>query len=192
MKNNYFFAIVAAILVVLIGVFLLGRDGTEETSPALTTPAKAVSEGLPINENPPEITDTNEITEPELESELDDDAIGSEPKNFPDEDEAEGVPDTGIVNYSDAGFSPKTISIEQGGTVTFVNNSSRNMWVASNVHPTHNEYPDESDDDCLGSSFDACTGIPVGENWSFTFESIGEWGYHDHLSVSRTGTVIVE
>src|SRR3989344_3467669 len=34
-----------------------------------------------------------------------------------------------IVNYTDSGFSPKSIIVKLGGTVTFVNNSSKMMWI---------------------------------------------------------------
>ena len=185
MKNNYFLAAGAAVLLVLLGVFLIGRDGTDTEPPTLTEPQN-VSENLPINPNAS--TTEEDLSEPILEE--GDASTTPEFGELPNGDVEAG--DTGIVTYTDAGFSPKTIEVSKGDTVTFTNNSSRNMWIASNMHPTHNEYPTESDEDCLGSSFDACIGIPVGESWSFTFDRIGEWGYHDHLSVSRTGTIIVE
>ena len=96
------------------------------------------------------------------------------------------------VTYTDAGFSPSSVTIKQGQTVRFVNNSSsQEMWPASAVHPTHSVYPQKSGSDCLGSSFDACKSLKPSESWSFTFDSVGEWRYHDHLHASKTGTVVV-
>lgn len=187
MNSNYLFGIFGALLVVAIGIFLLGRDGTEESvTQTIETPAEEIAvESLPENtdENAPEETES-----PQIESE-EDSALAdkNETTDLPEKER-----DTVIVTYTDLGFSPKSITINQGDTVIWMNNSSRNMWVASNIHPTHNEYPEESADDCSGSSFDACTGVGVGKNWSFVFDEVGEWGYHDHLNSSRTGTIVVE
>ena len=96
------------------------------------------------------------------------------------------------VTYTDAGFSPSSVTVKKGQAVRFVNNSSsQEVWPASAVHPTHSVYPVKTALDCLGSSFDACKGLKTGESWSFTFNSVGEWRYHDHLHASKTGTVIV-
>lgn len=97
-----------------------------------------------------------------------------------------------IVTYTDTGFEPKSITINQGQAVRFVNQSSRGMWVGSDSHPTHTNYPVKAESDCLGSSFDACRGIPAGESWSFTFTEAGTWGYHNHTQAGHRGTVIVE
>lgn len=98
------------------------------------------------------------------------------------------------VDYDGSSFSPSSITVSVGETVTFVNNSGSGMWVASAVHPTHAAYGgtslNEHCDD--GSSFDACQEIAPGESWSFTFDKSGEWQYHDHLNASNTGTVVVQ
>ena len=96
-----------------------------------------------------------------------------------------------IVIYTDSGFSPETIEIENGETVRWVNNSSRTLWVASAIHPTHTLYPEKNDSDCLGSSFDACGGIAPEASFEFTFNESGSWKYHNHLSTGRRGTVDV-
>ncbi|MDO8511591.1 MAG: cupredoxin domain-containing protein [Nanoarchaeota archaeon] len=88
------------------------------------------------------------------------------------------------------GFSPKTITVKAGDTVTFFNEDSNQHWPASAMHPTHNVYPESGG--CIGSKFDACKGLEQGESFSFTFNEKGSWKYHDHLSVSSTGTVVVE
>ena len=88
------------------------------------------------------------------------------------------------------GFSPKTITVKAGDTVTFFNEDSNQHWPASAMHPTHNVYPESGG--CIGSKFDACKGLAQGESFSFTFNKKGSWKYHDHLSVTSTGTVVVE
>lgn len=94
------------------------------------------------------------------------------------------------INITSEGFEPNVISIEQGKTVTFVNKDTQKHWPASDVHPTHKDYPEKGG--CIGSAFDACKGLPQGENYSFTFEKKGEWTYHDHLNPSMKGTIIVK
>jgi plastocyanin len=86
-----------------------------------------------------------------------------------------------IVNYSDEGFSPNLVEINQGDVVEFVNQSSRPMWVASNSHPAH---------DVL-STFDQFTVSGFGESWQYSFDQKGEWKYHDHVNASIEGVVIV-
>lgn len=93
------------------------------------------------------------------------------------------------VTYTDEGYSPATISVKKGQSVTFQNESARNMWTASDPHPTHQDYPTSGG--CETSTFDSCKGTPPGQSWSFTFDAIGEWNYHDHLRPSRSGAVTV-
>src|SRR3989344_267954 len=44
------------------------------------------------------------------------------------------------VIYTDQGFSPLSVTVPLGTTVTFVNQSGGSMWVASAMHPTHVVY----------------------------------------------------
>lgn len=94
------------------------------------------------------------------------------------------------ITYTDSGYSPNTITIKKGEAVAFKNQSSRSMWTASAVHPTHRGYPTTGG--CIGSTLDACKGIQPGNSWSFTFDITGTWKYHNHLNPADTGTVIVE
>lgn len=95
-----------------------------------------------------------------------------------------------VVTYANAGYSPNTITIKAGETVNFKNSSSQSMWTASGVHPTHRLYPTTGG--CIGSTFDACKGIQPGNSWSFKFDIAGTWKYHNHLSPSDTGTIVVK
>lgn len=97
-----------------------------------------------------------------------------------------------VVSYSSSGFSPETIRINEGETVTWVSEGPA-MWVASDVHPTHTVYPDSSIQRCGSDEedtiFDQCS---AGNEYSFTFDEPGEWGYHNHRRAAHTGTVLVE
>lgn len=86
------------------------------------------------------------------------------------------------VEITSSGFSPQNLEINQGDTVTWTNKRSSASWPASDSHPTHNIYPE----------FDANQGLETGGAYSFTFERIGTWGYHDHLSTSHTSKIIVK
>lgn len=90
--------------------------------------------------------------------------------------------DSVAISYTDDGFEPENVTIEAGASVIFVNNSSRSMWVASDDHPTHTDMPE----------FDEKQGIEPGKSYEFTFDEVGEWGYHDHLRSSEGGVVTVQ
>lgn len=104
------------------------------------------------------------------------------------------LPDV-TVTYSDAGFSPKDVTIALGTTVTFVNQSSSKMWVASAMHPTHVVYSGTSLSqhcpDTSNTAFDECIGGEPGKTFSFTFNKEGVWKYHDHINSKMFGSVTV-
>lgn len=100
--------------------------------------------------------------------------------------------DAVTVTYTTSGFKPSTVEVTEGQTVTFINQSDRKMWVGSDDHPTHTKYPVKSAGDCLGSSFDSCRGLAVGESFTFTFTEAGSWGYHNHSQAGHRGTVVVK
>lgn len=86
-----------------------------------------------------------------------------------------------MIRRTEAGYEPRTVSIAVGDTVQFVNDTDRDHWPASDVHPTHTVY----------SAFDPREPIGPGDTWSFTFDRAGEWHFHDHLRANVTGTVTV-
>lgn len=93
------------------------------------------------------------------------------------------------VIYTNAGYSPAELEISKGTVVAFKNLSSMHMWPASADQTTHSEYPTTGG--CIGSTFDACAGIRSSGTWTFRFDIPGTWHYQDHLTPSRTGTIIV-
>jgi hypothetical protein len=65
------------------------------------------------------------------------------------------------------------------------------------VHLSHRVYSgtslNEHCSDISGATFDACKGFLRGEGWSFTFNKIGTWEYHDHLNPGdNTGMLVVK
>lgn len=96
-----------------------------------------------------------------------------------DEDEAE--PKTTTVTYTD-NFNPSPVTINAGDSVKFVNNSQREIQPASADHPVHNEYP----------GFESPSDIQPGDSWTFTFDRVGTWEYHDHNLETKGGIVIVQ
>lgn len=86
-----------------------------------------------------------------------------------------------VIHMTDEGFEPERVEIEAGDTVIFENKDIEGHWPASDDHPMHDEYPD----------FDPKEEIEAGEEWSFTFEEPGDWGFHDHMNPLSAGEVVV-
>ncbi len=87
-----------------------------------------------------------------------------------------------VVTMSDDGFSPSSFSVHKGDRVDFKNiSTSTYHWPASDLHQTHELYPE----------FDPKKPIPPGETWSFVFDRVGAWRFHDHLHSSKRGTLTV-
>jgi len=91
---------------------------------------------------------------------------------------------TGVIHkmvLGEEGYEPRDIVINLGDTIEFSTTEDKPYWPASNVHPTHRLY----------SEFDPKEPILPGGTWSFTFDKIGEWRYHDHIAPFYTGTITV-
>lgn len=86
------------------------------------------------------------------------------------------------VMYWNSCFSPGTITIKRGDIVTFKNDSTHDMWPASDSHPSHSIYPE----------FDAKTSLGKNASYSVYFGTPGTWNYHDHNRPKCAGTVIVK
>lgn len=105
-----------------------------------------------------------------------------------------GTPTTATVTYTDSGFSPANVTIKKGGTVTFVDQSGSPMDIASDPHPNHNGYDGTGRTTHCASNytgakpFDQCA---PGTSFSFTFDKVGSWGYHNHMNEADGGVVNV-
>lgn len=85
------------------------------------------------------------------------------------------------VDFNGSAFSPSPVNIKINDWVFFKNKSQTDMWVASNPHPTHTDYP----------GFDSKQAIAPGGEYKFQFTKAGSWGYHDHLDPTIGGVVQV-
>ncbi len=83
---------------------------------------------------------------------------------------------------SGIGFEPAKLTLAKGTKVCFINEDPEARWPASNIHPTHEIFPE----------FDPKTVVRAGETWCFTFTKPGIWHYHDHLFPEFTGTINIE
>lgn len=86
------------------------------------------------------------------------------------------------IQMKEEGYEPSAITVQAGKAVRFINSSSGNRWPASNIHPTHELYPE----------FDPKRELKPGESWTFTFRKPGKWRMHDHLFAYMKGTITVE
>ena len=86
-----------------------------------------------------------------------------------------------VLIMPDNSFEPTTAFVKVGTTVTFKNNSDQPHWVASDPHPTHTDLP----------GFDAKGEIAPGASYTYTFDKVGRWLYHDHLNPAFGGAVEV-
>lgn len=86
------------------------------------------------------------------------------------------------VTYTGLGFSPNLLTVKVGTKVMFENQSGREMWVASAVHPTHQELP----------GFDQGTPVAKGGTYGYTFNRVGTWKYHNHQNPGDRASVVVQ
>ena len=95
---------------------------------------------------------------------------------------AKPAPQALTMLLTDEGFSPETLTINEGDTIIFINQSSGKMHIASDPHPAHTKYPE----------FDQKNSVDAGGTYSFTFDKVGTWGFHNHNNPSMTGTIVVQ
>ena len=86
-----------------------------------------------------------------------------------------------IIRFNGSDFVPDEITVRAGSAVVFVNGGAEPFWPASNIHPTHEIYPE----------FDPGRPIGPGGNWSFDFDKAGVWRFHDHWYPKAGGTITV-
>lgn len=88
-----------------------------------------------------------------------------------------------VITYTNGVFSPDSVTINSGDQVQFLNtDTSKSVNVASDPHPTHTDLP------ILNIGV-----IGVGQSSAaVTLTKTGTFGYHNHLSSSQKGTIIVK
>lgn len=92
-----------------------------------------------------------------------------------------GHSQTQIIEMTPDGFSPDPVRVDTNATIIFLNKDKESRWPASNIHPTHELYPE----------FDPKKAINPGESWAFKPQKTGEWKYHDHIFPHKRGTIKV-
>ena len=99
-----------------------------------------------------------------------------------------------VIFYRDGQYVPNEVRISPGQTVLW-RNEDQVFWPASNLHPTHREYPGSGMTKCDTDErlliFDACEAMGPDTAYSFQFNEVGEWKFHDHINPKATGAVIV-
>ena len=164
--NNIWAWIVIAIIVIGGGYWLMQGSATPATT-GTGVPAQVTNTGVPT------IPPTDNLT-------------GTAP------DAAASAPMSATINYDGKSFSPSSVTIKQGGTVTFTSTGA--MWIASASHPAHTGYDgtDRAAHCAAGykgaAPFDQCSS---GSTFSFTFTKVGTWPFHDHKNSSAYGSVTV-
>lgn len=86
------------------------------------------------------------------------------------------------IVLSDSGFEPGKLTIRKGDEVVFLSKRSFPFWPASDIHPTHDIYPE----------FDSKRPLAVHERFTLRFNRIGKWRFHDHVSPHFMGEISVE
>lgn len=86
------------------------------------------------------------------------------------------------VRYTSGGFKPAKLTVSVDTMVEFINQSDEEMWVASNMHPSHE----------ILSTFDQFKGVGKGQSYMYTFDRKGVWPYHDHINPALEGVISVE
>jgi plastocyanin len=89
------------------------------------------------------------------------------------------VSDTATITISSAGVvSPSTVTIRQGGRVTFVNSDSRAHDMSSDPHPTHEDCPAIDQAGFLSPGQSRTTG---------NLNVVRTCGFHDHNEPGNAG-----
>lgn len=89
----------------------------------------------------------------------------------------------GEVVISKAGFTPEVILVKKGTSVTWINKDSLPHQVTTDPYPTNDGLP----------GFDSGEPLMTRDSYTFTFEKVGKFTYHDNLNPrSFQGTIIVE
>lgn len=86
-----------------------------------------------------------------------------------------------LIRYTNDGYIPAQLEVPAGTAVTFINESDGDMWVASDEHPGHTDLP----------TFDQFSPSDKTSTYTYMFDQIGEWYFHDHLEPAHGGLITV-
>ena len=88
--------------------------------------------------------------------------------------------ETATITFTNDGFSPNSLTVKKGATVTVKNSSSVDVQFSSDDHPTHRLDPEIN-----------LEVLEPGQSASFVAKTVGTHGFHDHIDDSKVGTLIV-
>jgi len=91
------------------------------------------------------------------------------------------IGETVIVNETDAGFEPDSITVKLNSRINWVNKTDKTISINSDDHPTHKLYPKIN----FGE-------VQSGGSVSTILDKAGTYTYHDHYIPTRTGKIVVE
>jgi plastocyanin len=103
------------------------------------------------------------------------------PKSTPAASTSQAESASVTMTYNQNGFSPVSVTIKSGQTVTLTNNSSRTIQVDSNPHPAHTDDTDLN----IGR-------IDPGQGKTATLTKMGTFGIHNHLNPSDTAQITIQ
>ena len=84
------------------------------------------------------------------------------------------------ITFDGSKFSPTTLKVKSGATVTIKNTSSNDLRMNSNPHPIH------TDDTDLNVGL-----VSADQSKTFTATKIGSFGFHDHLDPTIQGRITI-
>ena len=94
------------------------------------------------------------------------------------------VSDTTLVQITDTGYQPVTVTIAVGHTVTWTNYGTGPHSATSDTLLWDSRQLNGATTGAMGQT------IP-GQSFSFTFDTAGTYPYHDTVDTLLTGTVVV-
>lgn len=98
-----------------------------------------------------------------------------------DQSSSTAVPSVATITYASSGFSPSTVTVKKGDTITIKNDSSDDIQFDSNPHPLHTDNTELN----VGA-------VASGKSTTVTLNKVGTWGYHNHFNTSQKGTITVQ
>ncbi|MDF2460763.1 MAG: hypothetical protein K0S68_166 [Candidatus Saccharibacteria bacterium] len=85
------------------------------------------------------------------------------------------------VDFTSTGFSPKTVNVTSGTTITFKNSTAEDVQPSSDPHPQHTINPELN----VGV-------ISAGQSKTITVNQKGSYGMHNHFDPTDTLSVVVQ
>ena len=183
-KNIIILLLIGMVLGLIVVLFAVTQDGLVSNMQEISEDALDETKDLPL-------TDEEETEDaPQAKVVLPEAAIPStlspttQTENTP-RAESQVVADgsTVIVTYTDSGFIPPVVEVRAGGNVTFINSSSKPMWVTSENHPTAKGQ--------IYRGFDQGKSVAKGETYTFNFTQVGVWGYKNLNLDKHLGAISV-